>query len=110
MMELVELQKGMAKFEARKTRVYVVSIEDRDTAAESAKQFPNLRVVADAERKMAEAFAVIHAGAAPGGRDSAAPTTILVGEGQVRWIYRPERVPTRLSPEQLLMEVDKHLK
>lgn len=111
MMELVELQKGMAKFEARKTRVYVISIEDRDTAAKSAKQFPNLRVVADTERKMAEAFAVIHPGAAPGGGDSAAPTTILVdGEGQVRWIYRPERVPTRLSPEQLLLEVDKHLK
>ena len=99
----------MAKFEERKARVYVISLEDRDTAAESVKEFPNLRVVADHEREMAKAFQVIHQGSAPDGGDSAAPTTVLVdGEGQVRWIYRPERVMTRLSPKELFAEVQKH--
>jgi peroxiredoxin len=111
MVELGELQKTVAKFEDRNARIYVVSIEDSDTAAKSVREFPGLRVVADTERKMAEAFQVIHPGSAPGSGDSSAPTTILVdAKGQVRWTFRPERHLKRLSPDELLAAVDAHLK
>jgi peroxiredoxin len=110
MVELGELQREIAKFKARQTNVYVISLEDQALAQESQKQFPDLRVVADSERRMAEAFQVVHPRSAPDGGDSAAPTTILVdGAGQVRWTFRPDRHIVRLSPEQLLAAVDKHL-
>ena len=42
--------------------------------------------------------------------DADAPTTILVdGQGVVRWVFRPERFLTRLSPEELLAAVDQHV-
>ncbi len=53
---------------------------------------------------------VIHPGAGHGGKDPAAPTTILVdGEGTVRWLFRPNRFLERLSPAQLLAAIEEHM-
>jgi peroxiredoxin len=111
MTELGELEAHHAEFEKRKARVIVVSIEDRGEAQKTQAEFPKLTVVADRDRKLIDAVSTLHAQSAPDGGDTAAPTTILVdGDGTVRWIFRPDRVFTRLSPAQLLAAFDEHLR
>jgi peroxiredoxin len=110
MTELVRLEEEWRQFEDRKVRVLVVSVEDREAAEATQKQFPHMVVVSDAERHMAEAVDAIHVGAGPGGADALAPTTMLVdGGGTVRWVYRPDRVTTRLSPAELLAAIDREM-
>src|SRR5438552_17803444 len=107
MIELGQLEAAHAEFDKRKTRVVVVSLEDQETAKTTQAKFPHLVVVADADRKLAEALDVIHRQSAPDGGDTTAPTTILVdGKGTVRWTFRPERFLGRLTPEQVLAAVD----
>ncbi len=109
MTELGELDAHHEDFARRNTRIVAVSIEGRDDAAETLKQFPHLVVVADQERNLASAVDLIHHGAGPHGADAVFPTTILIDrQGVVRWLYRPETFLRRLSPEELLAEVDKH--
>lgn len=110
MAELGELERHHQDFEKRKVRVVAISMEDLPTALLSQGDFPDLVMVGDAERKMCEALQLIHAGAGPGGRDTAVSTTILVdGDGTVRWLFRPDRVFVLLSPAQLLAAVDQYL-
>src|SRR5437870_2712399 len=110
MIELGQLEGSWKEFEKRKVSVVVVSVEDGEAARATQADFPHLVVVSDAERKLAEALAVMYARSAPGGRDTAAPTTILVdGGGTVRWVFRPDRVLTRLSPAEVLAAVDKEM-
>ena len=110
MTELGQLEGSWQEFEKRNVKVIVVSVEDGEAARATQADFPHLVVVSDAERRLAEALAVIHPGSAPGGGDTAAPTTILVdGGGTVRWTFRPDRVLTRLSPSQVLAAVDKEM-
>jgi peroxiredoxin len=111
MIELGQLEKAHAEFEKRKTRVIAISLDDQETSKQTQADFPHLVVVADADRKLADAVEVIHHEAAPGGKDSVAPTTILIdGSGTVRWLFRPDRFIRRLSPEEVLAAVDQHLK
>jgi peroxiredoxin len=110
MIELGQLEAHWQEFENRKVRVVVVSVEEREAAQATQADFPHLDVVSDADRNLADAVAVIHPHSAPGGGDTAAPTTILVdGSGTVRWTFRPDRVFTRLSPAQLLAAVDREM-
>jgi peroxiredoxin len=110
MSELGQLEAQWQEFEKRKVHVLVISIEDQEAAKATQADFPHLIVVSDAERKLAETLAVVHARSAPKGGDSAAPTTILVdGGGIVRWTFRPDRVLTRLSPSELLAAIDKEM-
>src|SRR5262245_57895127 len=110
MIELGQLEKAHAEFEKRKTRVVVVSLEDQDLAKQTQADFPHLVVVADADRKLADAVEVIHRNSTPDGKDSVAPTTILIdGNGTVRWLFRPDRFVRRLSPEEVLAAVDSNL-
>jgi peroxiredoxin len=110
-LELGELQSAFPKFAERNTTVYVISLEGQALAQESQAEWPNLCVVSDQERRMAEAFQVIHPNSAPDGGDTSAPTTFLLdGAGRVRWTFRPDRVVVRLSPGELLAAVDQHLK
>ncbi len=110
MIELGQLEKHHEDFERRNVRVMVVSLEGTDDAAKTQKQFPHLKVVADDKRNLISVASVIHAHADPEGGDAAAPATILVDrDGIVRWVFRPERFLTRLSPEELLDAVDHHL-
>jgi peroxiredoxin len=110
MIELVELEKQHAEFEKRNVRLVVISLEDQKTAEETQKEFPHLVVVADADRKLADAVKVIHENSSPNGGDTTAPTTILLdGNGTVRWLFRPDRFFTRLTPAQVLEAVDSKL-
>jgi len=115
MIELGQLEAKHSDFQKRNVRILAISLEDQDTVKPTQESFPNLIVVADAERGLAneqglsEALEVIHPGSGPDG-DTAAPTTILVdGSGTVRWVYRPDRFFRRLSPEEVLAAVDEHM-
>ncbi len=110
MIELGELEAKHEEFAKRKTRVVVASIEDQETAKKTQADFPHLVVVADADRKLIEALAVLHPGTHPDGSDTAAPTTFLIdGKGTVRWIYRADRFLVRLSPAEVLAAVDEKM-
>jgi peroxiredoxin len=109
MIELVQLERHHDDFEKRKTRVLVASTEELDDARKTQAQFPHLTVLADHSHGLSEAVALIHAHAGPNGRDIDAPTTILVDrQGTVRWLYRSPAVNVRLSPEDVLREIDRH--
>ena len=108
MMELGELEKHHEDFAKRNLRVVVISNDDLPIAQKNQADFPHLVVVSDAQQNMAKALEVIHPGALSDGGDTNAPTTFLVdGSGTVVWLFRPDRILVRLSPEQLLTEVDK---
>src|SRR5262245_32267705 len=110
MSELGQLEAQGREFEKRKVHVVVISVEDREAAKATQADFPHLVVVADSERQLAEALAVMHPGKGPHGSDTAAPTTFLVdGSGTVRWTFRPDRILTRLSPSELLGAIDKEM-
>ncbi|MEX0713898.1 MAG: redoxin domain-containing protein [Pirellulales bacterium] len=107
MIELGQLEAEQREFANRKARVVVASLEDEETAKATQAAFPHLVVVADADRKLAEALDVIHHQSAPDGGDTAAPTTIVVdGSGTVRWTFRPQRFLGRLTPAQVLAALD----
>jgi peroxiredoxin len=110
MIELGQLEAHWREFEGRNVRVVVVSVEDPDAAKATQADFPHLVVVSDAGRGLAGAAGVIHPHSAPDGGDSAAPTTILIdGGGTVRWTFRPDRVPARLRPAEVLAAIDREM-
>jgi peroxiredoxin len=108
MIELVQLEGHHADFEKRNARVLVVSIEELDDAKKTQAQFPHLVVLADHTRKLSEAAGLVHLHAGPDGRDADVPTTILTDQrGIVRWLYRSPAVNARLSPEEVVQEIDR---
>ncbi len=110
MIELVELDRRHEDFERRHATVYAVSLEGLDKGRLSQADFPHLRVLADPDQRMAEAFGVLHPHSGPGGGDTSAPTTIIVdGHGRVRWLYRPRRNIARLYPGDVLDALDRYL-
>src|SRR6266567_3277012 len=103
MIELGELEARHEDFTRRKARLVAVSLEDQETATKTQSKFPHMTAVADGDGRLIDVANVRHANAAPDGRDAAAPTTILIDQaGVVRWVFRPERYLTRLSPDELL--------
>ncbi len=109
MIELGQLEEQHEAFAKHNARIVVVSLEDQETAKLTQEQFPHLIVVADADRHLAEAVQVIHPESAIDGGDTTAPTTMIVGgEGEVRWVFRPTRYWTRLTPDELLKQLDEH--
>ena len=110
MHELGELEGRHADFARRNARLVVVSLEGREEGQQTKAQFPHLTVVSDEERQLASVVDVLHPHSAPGGGDTAAPTSLLIDrQGIVRWLYRPDRVLRRLSADELLAAVDQHL-
>ena len=110
MIELGQLEANWQEFEKRKVRVLVVSIEDQEAVRATQVDFFYLIVLSDAKRELSNALQIIHERSAPGGGDSAAPTTVLIdGSGTVRWTFRPDRVFSRLSPAQILAAIDKEM-
>ena len=108
MSELVQLEQRHDDFEKRQTRVLVASLDAVDDAKKTQAEFPHLAVLADGSRKLSEAAGVIHPHAGPDGADADAPTTILVDRaGVVRSLYRSPAVIERLSPDEVLREVDR---
>jgi peroxiredoxin len=111
MIELVQLEKHHADFESRNTRVVVASLEGLDDARKTQEEFPHLSVLADESRKLSDAAALVHPHAGPDGRDADAPTTIIVDRnGIVRWFYRSPQVNARLSPDDVLGEIDARIR
>jgi peroxiredoxin len=110
MAELGELERHAAEFARRNTRVVVVSLEGPEDAQKTQADFPHLVVVADAQRDLSSVADAIHPRSGPGGRDTAAPATLLVDRrGKVLWQNRPNRYLTRLPPNELLAAIDEHL-
>ena len=98
MTELGELEAHWQDFNKLNVRVVVVSVEDASKAKATQTDFPHLEVVSDEARGLSNAVEVIHPQSDPAGGDTAAPTTLLIdGQGNVRWLFRPDRVMTRLS-------------
>lgn len=111
MIELVQLERRHEDFARRNARVIVASIEGPDDARLTQADYPHLMVLADGSRGLADAAGVIHPGSAPGGKDTAAPTTILVDAGgNVRWLYRSPRAIARLSPDEVLQAIDRNMR
>src|SRR5260370_32671202 len=103
MIELGELEAKIGEFEKRHVRIIAISLDDLENSKATQAKFPHLVVVADFEKKLSEVVQVIQGNAN-------APTTILVdGQGVARWVFRPERFLTPLSPEEPLAAVDQHL-
>lgn len=85
-------------------------MEGVDLARQTQAEVPHLVVLADEGRSLSEAVDLVHAGAAPGGKDTDAPTTIIVDRsGTVRWLFRPDSAISRLSPDEVLRALDQHL-
>jgi peroxiredoxin len=110
MSELGQLEKKHEEFARRNVRIIAVSTESVDLAKKTQEQFPHLRIAADPNFNLTKAVENIHEKASPSKEDVAAPTTLLIdGKGTVRWMFRPDRVIERLSPEELLQAVQEHL-
>jgi peroxiredoxin len=110
MAELGELDSHHAAFKERKTRVVVVSLENVEDSKKTQADFRNLIVLADEGRGLTSVADVFHPHSSQDGGDTAAPATLLIDRhGVVQWEYRPERFVTRLSADELLAAVDKHL-
>ena len=110
MIELGQLERRHEDFARRNARVIVVSLEGLDAARQTQADFPHLLVLADRGRGLTEAGGFLHPHAAPDGGDADAPTTVLVDRhGTVRWLYRPGAAITRLSPDDVLAALDRHV-
>lgn len=110
MIELGQLEGRHAEFSNRGLRVLLVSWEGREDAIKTQKEFPHFLALADSGGKLITAAGTVHAKAGPNGGDIAAPTTVLIDKtGVVRWLFRPDRYFSRITPDQLLVQVDRHL-
>jgi alkyl hydroperoxide reductase subunit AhpC len=111
MTELVQLERRHEDFPKRNARVIAVSVEGLDDARRTQADYPHLTVVSDEAHGLSEAAGLIHPRAAPDGSDTDVPTTILVDRGgTVRWLYRSPSVIERLSPDEVIRAIDRHLK
>jgi peroxiredoxin len=109
MKELGELNNHSEEFAQRGLRIIAASVDDQEATDKTQRRFPNLIELGDPERKLTEAVNALHVGAGPGKSDVAAPTTLLLdGEGKILWAFRPQRLIVRLTPGELLAEVDVH--
>jgi alkyl hydroperoxide reductase subunit AhpC len=110
MIELVQLDRRHEDFARRNARVMVASAEGVELAKQTQDANPHLQVIADGQLGLTRAGGLIHEHAGPNGEDIATPTTILLDrDGVVRWIFRPDQVITRLSPDEVLKAVDENL-
>ena len=110
MIELGQLERRHEDFARRNTRVVVASLEGPDDAAKTQADFPHLLVLADQGRGLSDVADLVEAHENPQGGDADAPTTILVDRhGTVRWLYRSPRVIARLSPDDVLQAIDRHM-
>ncbi len=111
MVELVQLEKHAEEFAKRNTRIVAISLEGVEDARQTQTEKPHLIVLADKERGLTNALELLHKQSAPDGGDTDTPTTFLVDRhGVVRWIFRPDAVYTRISPDELLRVIDEKLR
>lgn len=92
-------------------RIVAVSLDGLEDTARSQEKFPHLVVLSDGEQTLTRAAEVLAPQHSPAGGETAAPTTILIDrQGQVRWVFRPDYYLHRLSPDELLAALQKHLR
>ncbi|HEX4588293.1 MAG TPA: redoxin domain-containing protein, partial [Gemmataceae bacterium] len=95
MVELGQLEKQHAEFDAKGVRIVAVSLDDVAETAKTQQQFPHLTVLSDHEQSLARAADVIGTHHGPSGETTVSPTTVLIdGKGKVRWVFRPDRYIT----------------
>lgn len=110
MVELGQLEKNHEEFTQRGVAVFVVSPDELEDAKRTKSKFPHLNVVSDANMSLSRAVHAVHPGMAPGGKDTNAPTTLLINSsGEVRWVFRPDRFLERLPAAELLKAINQHL-
>jgi peroxiredoxin len=108
MTQLRELESQHADFEQAGADVVVVSIENVETAAETQRDFPHLKIASDERRALSDAVQLVNKAVAPDGSDAATPTVLVLdGDGRVQWLHRPTRVITRPSAAELLSRLGK---
>jgi peroxiredoxin len=111
MVELGQLESRYAEFEKKNVRIVAVSLDNVEDTAATQKKFPHLTIISDAEANLSKAVEVFGPLRAQDGTETDSPTTILVDRnGQVRWVFRPDLVIERLSPDKLLETIDKNLR
>jgi len=104
--ELGELDNQTAELTQRGARVVAFSLDKLEDAQGTQELFKNLIVVSDTERSLVTALDILHAGYAPDGTDANKPTTIVMHDGVVRWIYRSTNLFHRLTISELLKAID----
>src|SRR5690349_10882166 len=110
MVELGQLEAHHDEFDARGVRVVAASLDDLTESARTQQQFPHLTVLSDQGQSLARAADVVGPHHSPTGGATVSPTTVLLDRrGQVRWVFRPSRYVTRLSPQELLAAIDEHV-
>jgi peroxiredoxin len=110
MVELGQLEKQYEQFEAKGVRIVATSLGDLTDSELTQTRFPHLTIISDHDQSMAQAADVIGPHHSPTGEATISPTTVLIDRrGRVRWVFRPDRYTTRLTPEELLAAIDEHL-
>ncbi len=108
MIELGQLEKHHGEFDAKGVRIVAVSLDDIAESQKTQEKFPHLTILSDHEQSLAQAADVIGPHHSPTGEITVSPTTVLLDKaGLVRWVFRPDRYTTRLSPQDLLDEIDR---
>ncbi len=106
----MELQDHAAELEAKGVRIFAVSVDPVDKAAEMKQRCRagSITFISDPEGRTIDAFGIRHKGASPTGGDAAYSTSALIGrDGKVRWIRRSDTFRVRPSPQELLAEAAK---
>jgi peroxiredoxin len=111
MIELGQLEARHQDFDSRHVRVVAVSMDGLDDSRKTQDKFPHLVIVSDEKEGLARAAGTLAPQHSKDGGDTNAPTTILMDRrGEVRDVMRKDRFLERFTPDQVLAEVDKHLR
>ena len=109
MIELGQLEARHEDFDKRNARVVAVSLDNVKDSAETQAKFPHLIILSDADKSLANAAEVIAPQPAPGGGQTAAPTTTVIDRaGVVSWVSRKGNFLERPSPDEVLAALDQH--
>lgn len=108
MVELGQLETHHDEFDAKGVRIVAVSLDDLADTKLTQEKFPHLTILSDYDESLARAADVLGPQHSPTGEITVSPTTVLLDRsGQVRWVFRPDRYTTRLSPRELLDAIDR---
>jgi peroxiredoxin len=111
MIELGQLEAQHEQFDACGVRIVAASLDGLEDSARTQQRFPHLTIVSDKGQGLARAADVVGIHHGPNGEETVSPTTVLFDrQGRVRWVFRPQRYLTRLSPAELLAAIDEHLR
>jgi peroxiredoxin len=109
MIELGQLEARHADFDNRKARIVAVSLDNVEETGKTQAKFPDLVILSDADKSLANAAELIAPQHSPTGGETATPTTVLVDRGGVvRWVSRKANYLERPTPDELLAALDQY--